>query len=245
MTWYCVGRAQRRCGLRGFTLAELLLVLALLVLMSAIAWPTLSRPLGTTKLREAARGLCNELARGRMRAIETGNVLVFRYAPNTGRYKLATRQATLERDEPATDPGLPNSTSANDERQRQWPAGKIEPVSGSLPGDIRFVGTAMDALFDGIRAPEANGSKSLPKTDSSSFPEPSRGDEAQSADVKNDDVLFEGDGVGQEWGETVYLFPDGTASDATIRLANEKGASIEITLRGMTGSTRLGNIVDE
>ena len=234
------GIIRRHARTGGFTLLEVLLVLGLLVMLAAVAWPSLSRPLAATRLREGARELCNELARARLRAIETGNVLVLRYEAGHARYEIITRTAAIEGSDATStnDDDLLGATSAQDGRSRSWPAGAFVPVRGELPDAIRFVRAGIpdgEQAFAGELLAEI-GDDSV-DTDF----------DTRSASV-DDDMAFEsmsgelsGGIVG---GTVVYLYPDGTARDATIRLANQKGASIVITLRGMTGTTRLGPVVE-
>jgi type II secretory pathway pseudopilin PulG len=218
---------RRHGGTGGFTLIEVLLVLGLLVVMAAFVWPSLSSPLATTRLREGARGVCTEIARARLRAIETGNVLVLRCGAGSSRYEIVTRSAALEgADSVAASDDSLGAVSAGDGTVRSWPAGRFVPVRGKLPDGIRFVGAgSVEGELDFAEEPldEAD----LDSPDDTAF-------DSISGD-------FSG---GLTDGTIAYLYPDGTARDATIRLANVKGASIEITLRGTTGGTRLGDVIE-
>ena len=57
---------------RGFTLLELMIVLALMVGLLAIAWPNMQRPMNRTTLNEAAQVLREAIDDGRNEAITTG-----------------------------------------------------------------------------------------------------------------------------------------------------------------------------
>jgi type II secretory pathway pseudopilin PulG len=230
-------RRHGRAG--GFTLLELLLVLGLLVLMAAAAWPSLNRPLATIRLREGARGMCNELARARLRAIETGNVLVLRYEAGSARYEVTTRTAALEGSDPAApnDDEFSGTATARAGTSRRWPAGAFDPVRGELPAGIRFV------RADNPGGDPAFAGESLADDDGDSVDTDFDTPSTDVDDMAFDSMSGELSG-GIAGGTVVYLYPDGTARDATIRLANQKSASIEITLRGMTGATRLGSVVE-
>jgi len=62
------GRRIRWPSVRGFTLVELLVVLALLVSLAALCWPELRKPLAQSRLRDAGRQLRAELGKARQEA---------------------------------------------------------------------------------------------------------------------------------------------------------------------------------
>jgi prepilin-type N-terminal cleavage/methylation domain-containing protein len=72
----------------GFTLLELTLVLALLVVVAAMVWPALERPLANERLRRGADKVRAEWTRTRLRAMTTGSPHVFRYQPLTNIYQV-------------------------------------------------------------------------------------------------------------------------------------------------------------
>ena len=43
-----------------------------------------------------------------------------------------------------------------------------------------------------------------------------------------------------QWSDPILFFPDGTTSTATLRLRNEYDDEIELTLRGLTGTVKIG-----
>lgn len=72
----------------GFTLLELTLVLALLVVAAAMVWPALEKPLASERLRHGADKVRSEWTRTRVRAMTTGTPHVFRYVPLTNQYQV-------------------------------------------------------------------------------------------------------------------------------------------------------------
>ncbi len=72
----------------GFSLLELTLVLALLVVLTAIAWPALERPLAADRLQRGADKVRSEWTRTRVRAMTSGSPHVFRYQPLTNQYRV-------------------------------------------------------------------------------------------------------------------------------------------------------------
>ncbi len=71
---------------RGFTLLELLLTLALLIIIFALAWPALVKPMANQRLRKAADRVRTDWARARVEAMSSGQTYIFRYAPESNRY---------------------------------------------------------------------------------------------------------------------------------------------------------------
>jgi type II secretion system protein H len=75
----------------GFTLVEMIVVLAVLALLATLTLPMLRTSLRDSRLREAGRVLRAELTRARLRAIETGIPQQFRFRPGTRRFEVAAR----------------------------------------------------------------------------------------------------------------------------------------------------------
>lgn len=82
---HCVRYSPRRSG---FTLIEMLLVLALLVTITMMAYPTLSRLRLEHQLKQGAEMVRVELAATRLHALEQGMDYQFRYEPG-GQHFLA------------------------------------------------------------------------------------------------------------------------------------------------------------
>lgn len=74
---------------RGFTLLELLIVLAILVVVVGLGWPSLRKMAERRELLDAARSLRGTLLRARLDAIEHGCVYQFRYRTGSGGYEVA------------------------------------------------------------------------------------------------------------------------------------------------------------
>lgn len=79
---------RARTAQAGFTLLELTLVLALLVVAAAMVWPALEKPLASERLRHGADKVRSEWTRTRVRAMTTGTPHVFRYVPLTNQYQV-------------------------------------------------------------------------------------------------------------------------------------------------------------
>jgi prepilin-type N-terminal cleavage/methylation domain-containing protein len=72
----------------GYTLIELLLVLAIFVIAAAAVAPSLRGLARTTALKSSANDVRTALTRGHVLAMKTGRVYVFQYELGSGKYKL-------------------------------------------------------------------------------------------------------------------------------------------------------------
>ena len=73
---------------RGFTLSEMLVVLGILVTVTALAQPALRGALGDNRLRSAAKLVRVELAKARLRAMQSGIAQSFRYQLGKNRFQI-------------------------------------------------------------------------------------------------------------------------------------------------------------
>ena len=92
---------------RGFSLFELLLVLAILALAAMVVWPSLDAMYGDAQLRHGAEVVRARLLDARARAIDEGCVVQFRYEAGGRAFQLHAdaAQQDARRDDP--DPALP------------------------------------------------------------------------------------------------------------------------------------------
>jgi prepilin-type N-terminal cleavage/methylation domain-containing protein len=79
-------RRRRRPGV---TLIEMLLVVAILIALAAIAYPTLAAMWGDVKVKGAADGVRAAWTEARAHAIEDGRPYRFAVQPGTGKFKVA------------------------------------------------------------------------------------------------------------------------------------------------------------
>jgi prepilin-type N-terminal cleavage/methylation domain-containing protein len=87
-------RSARRAG---FTLFEVLLVLAILVILGAFTWPVLRGVIANEKLRNAAYQVRTAWARARIEAMNSGCAQRFTYDPLSGEY--CVESSALESDD--------------------------------------------------------------------------------------------------------------------------------------------------
>jgi prepilin-type N-terminal cleavage/methylation domain-containing protein len=79
----------RRPRRPGFTLIEVLLVIAVIVALSAVAYPTLSAMYGDVRVKAAADDVQATWADARSHAIEDGRPYRFAVQPGTGKFRVA------------------------------------------------------------------------------------------------------------------------------------------------------------
>ena len=205
----------------GFTLMELLIVLAVIIMVIAVGTPSVVQLLDRSKFRDGVLTLQAELVRTRSRAMKEGTALVFRYRNNTGEYQIYPK---------GTNESVPDAV----------------PVTAAiqiLPETALFMG---GATIDGesfrntpqqnstSRDGDAVGSLTTPpvhKTDSFTG-------------IQN---AFAPAEAASAWSKPILFFPNGRTSTAVIFLQSRPEAGkltyySEISFRGMTGSARVSSI---
>ncbi len=133
-----------RCARRGYTLFEMVLVLAVLVILAAVAVPSLEAMYGNFRLSAAADMVRANWAAARAHAVEEGRPYRFAVVPNHGNFRVAPDSANF------------------------WSGGDVPASSGGpdaplvledvLPKGVRF--TTPDALQSGTV--DQSGDSALP-----------------------------------------------------------------------------------
>src|SRR5271167_2478982 len=82
-------RCDNTCATRrAFTLFELSLILGLLVIMAALAWPSIQHAYEGIRLKKTAEQVMAAFGHARVMAMSTGVTQAFRFQPGTGQYTL-------------------------------------------------------------------------------------------------------------------------------------------------------------
>lgn len=195
----------------GFTLIEMMLVLALMVAIGAIVWPALDKPFAAERLRASGDELRAELARGRVAAMQSGRAHVFSVDGVTGRYFVHPA------DEPAVGVSTPTAASSSS-------TAPMVPIGRALPEGIKL----QELLaFDDVTP--------LPPT---AQPQQSTAPAGTAAPLGTGSAALSAGPTSAP--QPVYFHPDGTTSSARFTLANEHGVTLVLELRGLTGATRAG-----
>ncbi|MCI0360427.1 MAG: prepilin-type N-terminal cleavage/methylation domain-containing protein [Planctomycetaceae bacterium] len=191
---------------RAFTLLEVLLVLAILVVVLAAAMPSLHGVMRDAALKSAADTVRVHWTKAHVKAMKTGRIQVFRFEQGGTRFTVQPWAAADDAIEAA--PSVQGFGAAEEETASP----RLDESSAvSLPEGTKFVAGA--AALEGR-------SQSIEQ------------------DIK-DANKFEAD-----WSQPVLFYPDGSTSDAWVIVANERDVAIRVELRGMTGTTTIGEITE-
>jgi hypothetical protein len=171
-------------------------VLALLVIISAIAIPTLQGSFSRASLYSGGDLLRGAWAKARLAAMQSGQTHVFRYELNNGsRFQIAPLGAMNLPENNQLEPVDPEETP--DE------SGRLSLAENQLPSGVIFSGGNVSSSNQIL---------------------------AMQPDV--------GEGL---WSPPIMFHPDGTTSDASLLLSNDREVTVRVTLRGLTG---VASIVD-
>ncbi|MCA9181925.1 MAG: prepilin-type N-terminal cleavage/methylation domain-containing protein [Planctomycetales bacterium] len=202
---------------RGFTLLEVMLVLAIVAMIGAIAVPRMEAIYERYKLR----GMANELRliwdTARLDAMRTGQSQVFQCLPESGSYSVAPLVLQSDTANAGTGATVMLSGGAVAETQSNGFLTAVDapsPSAKKLEEGITFV----SCLVVGSQRAYAV---------------------AQDAQASgNNDVNS------QTAGQAVIFYPDGSTSTAEVRIQNEHGDMRAVQLRGLTGHSRVVEVAN-
>jgi len=179
---------QIRCG---FSLLELMFVLAILLVVASLSVPTIQRTFSRHALNKGAGLLRASMGQARIKAIKTGEVFALYYVPGEAWHGIAPFANAQEQMSIAT-------RRARDSQNRSG----IEDFSDDLlPRGVIF--SQGEAIIDARAAQAVE-------------------DAGQGAMGNVKMILF---------------YPDGTSQDAQVILENDKREQMQVTLRGLTGTS--------
>jgi len=195
------------------TLIEIMLVLAIMVALAAVAWPTLGRALQRYRIRKAADQVVTGWNRARVEAMDTGLIHAFRCRPGSGEYRIelwADADVVLE---PAPQTGFSTDQQAAEDSAADMSGNTALAGAGQLPEGVLFADG--DAIVDvDARATFAA-------------------------------MTSGGDSDAGAWSTPILFYPDGTASNARLVLANDSSKFVIVELRGITGTATIGEVIAE
>ena len=193
---------------RGFTLLELLLVLALIVTVAAMAAPAFRSTMVRQRLRKGAESVRVEMTRARVRAMNTGMTQALYLGSTNG--------------ELLTVPYAPNMEELSDQQQANYQNEQA----------------AVTAIQSGQELPEGTG-KRLPE--GVSFTDNYVTDDPSLSSSSGQTVNATGVG-GAMMSVPILFYVDGSASTARVIVGNERGDSVTVSLRGLTGAIKVSRV---
>jgi hypothetical protein len=176
-----------------------------------MSWPAMRGMLNKGRLKQAADDLEATLHKTRIRAVQSGTMLVLRYSPGGRMYRVEPWEA-IAPDETRARPDGDDAavgSAVDDEALR------IAPLTKELPEGVRFA--TVDPLESARR------------------PGPAVDVEAVTAAESTAHVSTPGD---PQWSESIEFYANGRSANAELRLVNERRFFIDVMLRGLTGQVR-------
>ena len=200
------------------------MVLAILAVIVGVSWPALQNPWRQSRLRSAAKGLQSQLGRARVEAIESSSVLQFRYQSGTGRFAVRPGMTiALAADSAAESPAL-DSSASGDAGEEYLDTVEIDELEiEELPSGVVF----QDPREDGIDGLSDHAATDVSAGESQSH---ETGLSATPADRL-------------PWAKPVTFYPNGRVSGGRFRLADRHGYYVDVTLRGLTGTAKIGPVM--
>ena len=129
-----IGNPRRR----GYTLMEMLLVVAIMVTVAAMVLPALYGPMQDQRLLKAADLIRAEWATTRLTAMKTGRIQLFRYDVGANTYAVEAWQGDMDDADPqvsATATSTPQMTARQEGDKTTDPAALD---AGKLPNSVTF-----------------------------------------------------------------------------------------------------------
>ena len=199
-----------------FTLFEVILVLIILVVLGAIAFPTLDSMIYGRRLLQSTERLQNELHEARVEAMRTGQVQVFRAMINGNSYSIGPWLSGNEDSDASAGATVMNAGGLV--KTDRVAGGTVGLSSGQLGGDAKQL--AGDVQFLGIETlVDARNALELQKT----------GEVPPIGGV--------GTAVSGGISSPLLIYPDGSSTTAQIVLADSRGRRMALQLRGVTGKS--------
>jgi len=191
----------------GFSLVELLIVMAVLAAVAGLVLPSMRGPLDKSRLTGAAKELQASLAKARSLAIREGSQVAFRYEISGDRYVIdripAPVNATITvLEDPSGATTTPSGLATESAEAPKPPmdgTGESSLISmtlreGRLPVGVTFAEPVTSGLITS-------------ETSATSL---------------------------RRWSDPIRFQPSGRTEDATIRIAGQRNFVVDVTLRGLT-----------
>ncbi|MBS0204722.1 MAG: prepilin-type N-terminal cleavage/methylation domain-containing protein [Planctomycetes bacterium] len=205
--------ASQYLGVRaGYTMIELLLVLAVVTVIMAVAWPNVMRISSQQQLTDSGERVRSVASSARVHAIDKGLVYQFRYELGGTHFLVVP----FEREFEGVSPNARGTGTAAG-------LGKFSKASGTLPKGVTFAApTLLNPGTAGGAAVTTAGQR-LNSTVLSGLPDASK--------LEN-----------LSWSGPILFQPDGSAADASLDLVDKRNQRVTIHIRGVTGAISVTRI---
>ncbi|MCR9294540.1 MAG: prepilin-type N-terminal cleavage/methylation domain-containing protein [bacterium] len=200
----------------GFTLLELMLVLAIMVLLGAIAAPRLTDVFERQKLSGAASNMRLAWDEARLKAMKTGQAQVFSCTLGTGDYQI--QPLMLQSD--ISNAGAGAEVMVGGAVVETQSYGTFQPANVGLTGESDTEKLEDDIVF-------------LSCSVSGDMRAYTVAQDAQSQSSGISDLNT------QSVSQRVVFYPDGSTSTAEVQLQNKRGEIRAIRIRGLTGHSQI------
>lgn len=213
-------RSEARARRGGYTLVEMLIVCAVLAVLAGMSWPAMRSALGKGRLQAAADGLQTVLRKARLQAVRSGTPMLFRYQPGGRRYRVDSWGPVFGQESSG-------EIAAAQERDDSAPDGAVFPLAAvekELPVGVRFgapeiAAEDVDVAGPAVAAPLPVGGAGVASTGEAAAMEELAGEPG--------------------WSTPLPFQANGRSEDATIRLQDDRGFRIDVSLRGLTGVVKV------
>ncbi|MBL8818698.1 MAG: prepilin-type N-terminal cleavage/methylation domain-containing protein [Planctomyces sp.] len=229
---------------QGYTLLELLIVLAVLAAIAALMIPAVRGPLDKSRLTSAAQQVQATIAKTRAFAVREGVAVQLRY-------RIHGQQMVIERVPMSLTSELPlqidDGSNSNSGNTSAVPSPSVDLAGAEITTSENTTSentkaTASDSGNNPVRLRESELPSGVTFADFSVSNSPSSVDGMLPNSVpgmspnETTDLLTE-QGA-SDWSVPIVFQPDGRTRNTTLRLNGQRDFYIEVTLRGLTGTAR-------
>ena len=223
----CCHGQHRQIDRRGFTIMELLLVMTVLVMVGALSAPSFVGWAENQRLRKSGDIIRTAWARARIKAMKTGETIVFRYEIGGNRYRMEAWQTPgemasyggttgFEDETPLVLPSADDNDSALD-----------DPAATAAPSQLNG-GTGLQSAEQVLPHGILFASSEI---------------ELDERDLFMQDQVMD-TGMIANWSSPVLFYPDGSASQTQLQLTDSSASRfVLVSLRGMTGLAQATGIL--
>ena len=194
-----------------FTLLELMLVLAIIAAIGAMAFPAFRGVFDRQRLQASAEKVRLELDRARLLAMRTGQAQMFECAPGQG--KFTVHPLSQQSDMVNTGDGAKVLTQYGTVAEANENGALMATSQTALSGDVKELEEEITFV------------SCVVATDSRAY---NVAQQSTAGQVSTMNV-----------GQVIIFYPDGSTSNAEVRLQNTRGEVRAVRLRGLTGHVKV------